>query len=230
MLIGRIREGHVSAQRKRAKDAEDYVALAEDYERENEELGREVKERDERIRERDEQIADLKAQVHELNFSHRWTQDASDAEQEQPDTIPSTVEDAVLQAMDECKRLRFGADVDGGIAGLAADAGPPMKILRYLRALDDMTGRLQTGSLGTTMHRWLHDQGTEVSGESPTIRNSSAQMAKRTWDNGSGTRREFESHLKPSDSTSPDRCARIYFDYDNISCETIVAWVGRHPE
>ena len=229
-LIAWIREDYVDAQRKQAKDADDYVALADDYERENMQLKRDVKDRKERITELEEQIVDLAAQVRELSFSRQWIEDEGDAVEEETNVAPSTVEDAVLRAMEECENLVFGKDVDRGIIGLAPDAGPPMKILRDLRTLDELAGHLPSGSLGTTNQQWLRERGAEVSGESYTIRNSTAQMAKRTWDDGSGDSREFESHLKPSDSTSPDRCVRIYYIYDERSQKIIVGWVGRHPD
>lgn len=55
-------------------------------------------------------------------------------------------------------------------------------------------------------------------------------MQRRTWDDGSGQRRQFEKHLKPNESTSPGRCVRIYYDYDETLKKTIVAWIGRHPD
>jgi hypothetical protein len=54
-------------------------------------------------------------------------------------------------------------------------------------------------------------------------------MRARTWDDGTGRRRQFELHLKPAEGTSPDRCVRIYFEYDDASGRSIIAWVGRHP-
>lgn len=229
-LITQIREHHVAAQRKQAKDADDYVALAGDYERETRELKRHLEERDVLIGELGEQVEDLKAQNRELSFSRQWTQDSAVPVQSEPDLAPSTVEDAVLRAMDECENLTFGNHVERGIAGLAPDAGPPMKILRYLHDLDALAAQLRQGPLGTANQQWLRERGIEVSGESPTIRRSPALMGKRTWDDGAGNSREFESHLKPSDSTSPDRCVRIYFDYVKPLGKIIVAWVGRHPE
>ncbi len=54
-------------------------------------------------------------------------------------------------------------------------------------------------------------------------------MKARTWDDGAGARREFELHLKPAEGTSPDRCVRIYFDYDETAQRAVVGWIGRHP-
>lgn len=53
--------------------------------------------------------------------------------------------------------------------------------------------------------------------------------AARPWDDGNGQRKVFDWHLKPSDATAPDRCVRIYFEYDENRRKTVVGWVGRHP-
>ena len=50
-----------------------------------------------------------------------------------------------------------------------------------------------------------------------------------TWYDGTGAERPFNSHLKPSEAIHPDRCVRVYFDYDEKRAKTIVAWVGKHP-
>jgi hypothetical protein len=47
------------------------------------------------------------------------------------------------------------------------------------------------------------------------------------WSDGQG-KREFRLHLKPTDGTSPDRCVRFYFEFDEERQITIVGWVGRH--
>ena len=231
-IITEIRDEHIAAQRKQAKDADDYVALANDYERENRDFRQDIKDLKEQIREQLARIEDLDAQNHELNVVLQWTSGAAGEAAREPAVVSSTidtVDDAVQQAMEDCQNLVFGSDVDRGVKGLASGAGPPMKILRYLRTLNEMTRLNATGSLGTTIQHWLRSEDIDVSGENGTVQKSPSEMTKRTWDDGSGSRREFTSHLKPSDRTSPDRCVRIYFDYDNKSTKTIVAWVGRHP-
>ena len=112
---------------------------------------------------------------------------------------------------------------------VATDAGPPDKILNHLRVLAEFTEAKRKGSLGTTAINWLEDKGVTASGESDTIRNSPKERQVRTWDDGSGERRLFDLHLKPSDATSPDRCVRIYFEYDDQICKMIIGWVGAHP-
>ena len=125
--------------------------------------------------------------------------------------------------------LLFGAAVNEGIRTLAPDAGPPDKLLSYLKTLADLTEARQKGTLGTTAIKWLSSRGIIASGESETILNSTSEQKARTWDDGAGAKRPFNSHLKPSEATSPDRCVRVYFDYDEKRSKTIVAWVGKHP-
>jgi hypothetical protein len=68
-----------------------------------------------------------------------------------------------------------------------------------------------------------------ASGESETVLNSPAEQKARTWDDGAGAKRGFNFHLKPSEATSPDRCVRVYFEYDEKRSKTIVGWIGKHP-
>ncbi len=234
-LISQIRDRYISGQRKKARDAGEYATLADDFDKENRRLKQELDERIGEIWTLRQQIEDLNVEKKELTRGRDWVRDSRSTSDEEPVESPSaeleTVEDAVLGAMDDCEHLIFGDDVTSGIDGLAQDAGPPMKILRYLRALETMTAQLKEGPLGDAIHQWLkRNENIEVSGESETVRNSPARMANRTWDDGSGHAREFQRHLKPSDSTSPDRCVRIYFDYDKELGKTIVGWVGRHPD
>jgi hypothetical protein len=145
------------------------------------------------------------------------------------DVPPSTVAEAVAKARTRYARLLvFGDDVAGGIEPLAENAGPPEKILGYLVALADLAETLQKGPLGATIVQWLKDRGFHVSGESETIKNSRAEMKQRTWHDGR-RRREFDLHLKPTDATSPDRCVRIYFDWNADEKKVVVGWLGRKP-
>ena len=195
-LITRIRDRHVSIQRQQALEADDYFKLAESYEQENQNLKKALEDIDDHIKELHDQVEDLNSQIRELSLSLQWTDGASsDLHEEDPGTSPSTVEDAVARAKDECKNLVFGKDVESGISSLAIDAGPPMKILRYLRVLEALTVQLREGSLGIPVHQWLNDRGLVSSGESETVRDSATQMAKRTWDDGSGNVEEFHYHL-----------------------------------
>jgi hypothetical protein len=124
--------------------------------------------------------------------------------------------------------LVFGDDVEEGVRSLAPDAGPPEKIYEYLKTLADMTTQRQDNTLGKSTVDWLREHGLRLSNESETVRNSQTEMQKRKWHDGRN-QRQFETHLKPNESTSPDKCVRIYFDYDPEVRKTVVGWVGRHP-
>ena len=123
--------------------------------------------------------------------------------------------------------LVFGAEVDESVRSLKRDAGPPDKIYDYLRILSEMTHARRNGGLGTDMILWLRNKRVSASGESETILNSQAEVRKRTWSDGVGSR-TFEKHPKPNENTSPDRCVRIYFDYDESRKKTVIGYVGRH--
>ncbi|MEJ0086415.1 MAG: hypothetical protein WDO72_12065 [Pseudomonadota bacterium] len=146
------------------------------------------------------------------------------------DTPPETVEEAVSRAKELYNGLLvFGEDVDGSVSEIVADAGPPPKILRYLEVLADMTRARRNGGLGKDPLGWLRDQGIQCSGESQLVENNTVERSRRTWGDGGGGKRYFDLHLKPAEGTHPDRCVRIYFDYDEKLRATVVAHIGRHP-
>lgn len=147
------------------------------------------------------------------------------------ETPPLTVADAVDSARQELPDdLVFGADVENGVSTLARDAGPPEKILRFLRVLGELAREHRQGPLGTSIAKWLTGKGCTTSGESDTIRNNGRSMERRTWDDGAGSSRPFDLHMKPSDATSPDRCVRIYFAWDSNVERVVVGWVGRNTD
>jgi hypothetical protein len=78
------------------------------------------------------------------------------------------------------------------------------------------------------MIEWFAGNGISASYESETVVNNKAERQRRTWNDGKG-KRMFSAHLKPNDGTSPDRCIRIYFEYDEDEGKVIIGWVGRHP-
>ena len=217
------RQEELEAFRNRAASSTDSQALAEEYFNEVVRLAAVVEEQDGEIR-------SLKQALANANLALRWKEEEHGAVEPVHEAPPATVEEAVLQAMEKHGGLlRFGRDVNDGIRTLAPDAGPPDKILSYLDALADLAATKDKGTLGTTTVKWLEDRGVICTGESETIRNDKHERKLRTWDDGSGAARYFELHLKPSDATSPDRCVRIYFDYDQALKKTVVAWVGRKP-
>ncbi len=235
--ITEIRSKHRAIQLAEANDASVSLGLAEEEIRN---LRQELDDRDVIIeslnkhidnqsRVLNEEIEALKSQNKQLLISFDWSQNQQVHANVVSDEDPQTVEDAVLQAMDDCDNLVFGDDVPEGIESLAPDAGPPEKILRYLSELDNLTGKMNNGTLGMDPYQWLRQRNVHYSRESYTIRNSPVEMNRRTWNDGYESTRRFEDHLKPNDGTSPDQCVRIYFEYDRQCLRTLVGWVGRHP-
>lgn len=177
-----------------------------------------------------EENARLRDQVSSLSLALQFKPELEEDEiapdpEEQSDTLARAVARAKADFEGD---LRFGDDVDEGVNGLASDAGPPDKIYDQLKILAEMTEIRRKNSLGKNMLDWLKSRGIRASSESESVHNSASEMAKRTW-RVNGQSRRFEMHLKPTDGTSPDRCVRIYFDYDSGEGRTIVGWVGRHP-
>ena len=203
-------------------DSNDYLELADEYREEADRLSA-------LLATRDEEIRDLRRQNANLLLSLESIGEPTDIEPDS-ESEPQTVEDAVVVARTRFDNtLIFGNDVADGVQGLARDAGPPHKISDYLAALDEMTLGRRSGTLTGSVVSWLNDRGINCSRESESTRRSPAKMRKRTWSDGTEDRREFEYHLKPNDGTSPDRCVRIYFEYDDKREKTVVGWVGRHP-
>jgi len=225
-LFGAIRRAarqeELSALRAKASTDADYKALAEEYF----EAADQSREELEKVLEENEE---LRARVLSLQYALQWKPDAQDEVEPETDTPPSTVEEAVLTAMSRFDdELAFGQSVDDGIKTLAPDAGPPDKILSYLTTLADYTHARRSNSMQTTTTKWLRDRGVIASREAETIRKSPKAQQGRTWEDGLGRRRVFDHHLKPTDGTAPDRCVRIYFEYDEESQKTAIGWVGTH--
>jgi hypothetical protein len=204
------------------RGSEDWEGLANSYAADNDQLSRAVEDNERRIRELEDEVTGLRQAL-------QWRPERVQGEiAPASDVPPQTVSEAVQSAREGLADvLIFGADVEAGIRTLAPDAGPPEKVLSYFEHLAEMV-RTRSEGLGTQMLKWLQLRNVAGSGESQTIRNSEGERRKRTWDAG-GEQRVFETHLKPSDGVHPDRCVRIYFDYDEARKVAVIGWVGRHP-
>ncbi len=223
VIVNLERERRFAAERAGLEGASEYRQLAESYADEVVELRREL------TNARTE-IEALSSKVDNLNLAVQWKDDEEQPEIEpETETPPTTVEEAVARAAREADGvLLFGDDVRAGVAGLFPQAGPPEKVLQYLRALARMSEERRAGPLGTSMVAWFGRENINASQESETTVNSAAARARRTFHDGRGTR-FFEWHLKPNEATSPDRCVRIYFDWSEDTRQVVVGWVGRHP-
>lgn len=221
-----IRIAHARAtfdqEQAKLRAAEDWIGLANHYAKDNEDLSSVVEKQR-------QQISDLETQVANLQIALRWRPDQPVDVAPEATLPPATVKEAVAAARDlYAEQLLFGSDVAKGVDQLSPDAGPPDKVLKYFERLSEMVIERRQGSLGGNMIEWLVNHGISASGESKTVRSSGDEQRKRTWHDGT-KRRAFELHLKPNDGAPPDRCVRIYFDYDEHRRIALVGWVGRHP-
>ncbi len=224
--ITAIRRQHanrvVAEQRHELVADQDWQQLATQYSEDNDRLVAQHQVDQDRIQE-------LQDVIGQLNLSMRWIDQSEHEVAPDEDVQPTTVAQAIQAAQSRYSGLLvFGGDVADGVAGVAMDAGPPEKILRFLGALAQLAQAKRVGPLGTTTVDWLNDRGAIASVESETIRNSAGERRNRTWDAG-GDNRFFDLHLKPAEATHPDRCVRIYFEYDEDRRCVVVGWVGRHP-
>ena len=145
-----------------------------------------------------------------------------------PETVAEAVDAAKLRFVDD---LIFGDDVERGVGDLAPSAGPPDSVLKHLSKLAQLAQALKSGSIGKRpIGSWLLENGIQNSKEKPLTRNNKREQQKRTWSDGLGQRRTYEAHTKVNESTGPDRCVRIYFDYDQEAARITIGWVGRHPD
>lgn len=220
-IVSAARQAKIDEAATAAAKSGDWQPLAESYAADNARLN-------DALAQAQASVDELKSQVENLQLAFRYVPGADDV---RPDTEPAveTVLDAVRTAQRRWpKELLFGDSVDVGASALAADAGPPKKVLKYLEALAELARARGAGELGVGIVEWLRQRGVACSAESETIRTSDAEMAKRTW-SVAGASQKFEYHLKPSDVVSPDRCVRIYFDHNRTDGKVAVGWVGRHP-
>ena len=170
----------------------------------------------------------LRQELYKLQYARAWA-DRDDEVTPETEAPPSSVKEAVERSRRiHAAEITFGDNVSDGLDSLSPEAGPPEKIFEYLDYLAEMAKALRAGPLGVSQIGWLNQWGVKASNESETVVNSKDETRRRTWHDGRGLR-VFEMHLKPNDATSPDLCARIYFEWDAVTEKIIVGWVGRHP-
>ncbi|MFZ5492375.1 MAG: hypothetical protein ACOY6E_07780 [Pseudomonadota bacterium] len=211
----------IERQRTQMQSTSDWEKLADSYSVENSDLKQ-------RLGAAETDINDLRIQLANLQGALQWKETIESEVAPRQEPPPTTVAEAVDRARASLTRVDFGDDVDRGVVTLSPDAGPPDKVLDYLEALQEMVAEQAKGPLGVTQIQWLKDRGIHASGESETILNSDREMKKRTWAGPNG-QQQFEKHLKPSDGISPDKCVRIYFEFEPKTTRIIVGWIGRHP-
>ncbi len=193
----------------------DYAALEESYAKENDALRK-------RVEEQASEIQTLQANVESLTIALRSM--PSQQEEDSDDTPPQTVAEAVAIARTQLTgRIVIGAETDGAIADLNPAAGPPDKLLRYLRTLAELADALASGEpLGRSVPIWLREHGVDCSGDSETAK---TRRQPRLVDD---VPVDCEFHAKPADGVSPDLCVRIYFGIAESPPKVRIAYIGRH--
>jgi len=183
---------------------------------------------------KDAEIRTLKENIDSLSMALRNMRPArevgSDEQLVTYVTEPQSVAEAVATARCELAgRVEIAVETDADVANLNSEAGPPEKILRYLRTLGELAEQLAEGPLGQSVPIWLRKRGVDCSGESETSKNSGAGKRFRNR-KVNGREVDCEFHAKPSEVTSPDRCARIYFATSPTKPHVLVGYIGRHVD
>lgn len=207
--------------RSAADESGDYRALADLYAGENDRLREE-------LAAKSALVEQLRSQVEALTLAPEAVpQQGTDGAA--AEVSPQSVADALAMARAEAGNLLvFPDDMDATVAELDAAAGPPDKILRYLRGLAELSSALGSGRpLGRSIPIWLRGRNVDCSGESETTNSSVEARRRRTFRiDGKGTFCEF--HAKPANHTSPDSCVRIYFTTAATPPHVRIGYVGRH--
>ncbi|WP_315718269.1 MULTISPECIES: hypothetical protein [unclassified Bradyrhizobium] len=208
-----------ASSRASASESGDFKALADLYATENDDLRS-------ALAAKTTEIQTLQQNIEALTIALRSGQSAAgDLVDEAP---PTSVSDAVQVARATLgDKLAFAEKIDESIATLNPSAGPPDKVLRYLRTLGELSKALGDEGLGKSVPIWLRDQGIDCSGESETIKNSKDARKRRTFTIG-GNELYCEFHAKPSDGVSPDLCVRIYFAIGDKEPRVRIGYIGRH--
>ena len=216
------RERIASIAERSAEDSE-WKELADEYSRDNAALRGEYDRLKEELKAAESKLWRLSAALEGVDVTDGGASTGGS-------TPPQTVAEAVQDARERCiGEIVFGDDVDATVKGLADGARPPDKLLAWLETLARCARHRRANETPGGIVKWLNANGVRCSGEGKTVRNSKAEMAKRTWDDGAGNRVAFETHLKVKEGTSPDECVRVYFEWDDERKMMIVGSVGRHP-
>ena len=206
-----------------AQNDGDASALAQSYAAENDNLRA-------RVDTQQREIEDLRANVEALMVAVRSSLPQRLDAGTGADAPPQTVIEAVAMARRELgDNIVIAVETDDELQRLQPFAGPPDKLLRYLRVLRQLSDTLAMGKLGKSVPIWLRDNGVECSVDSETAKtNKEAQRLRARLINGEYV--DCEYHAKPSDGVRPDLCVRIYFAVTTAQPFVKIGYIGRHFE
>lgn len=205
---------------------QEWMQLASQY---SEDLSRQVFDNEQQRKRIERLLAEnqrLDGKVKALLYALREKGVQEDADDDElPAYEPSTVEEAVLYAVD------YLADdlviLDSAIKS-AADSpyAQPGKVLEGLKALAVYARARRSGSLGTTPVEYFRQQGFDLAADITTeTRSYHGAEYRFTYQDDFV---ECAAHLRFGSSYDPRECCRIYFTIDEQSGKVIIGHVGRH--
>ncbi len=230
-LIRKIRNSYIAAERRRLEEAGDVSGLTELYDELQEQHDRIEEERDaleERLgieqHEREDEQARLNSRIRQLEHEVSELRRGGSTEAETDDqAVPETLEQVQHQATTQCTNLVFGEDVWPSAQKIKVTPSIVQKIFNALTTLNEATSRAREDTLEASFDDYLYNPGGYKS--SP---DNGTPPQQRTWDDGSGQRREFSKHLKLKEATSRNEAARIYYEFQSDAGKTIVPYIGPH--
>lgn len=150
-------------------------------------------------------IAQLKFQLNERGAPTETGEQVDDATTSRE---PGSVAEVIEITESECELVVFGPDVLSSIRSLDPTAGPPGKILRDLKTLNECSEALTQGHLGQDILDWLKKKGVNVARESDTrIRKHQDRLTFKTLD---GDTALMGNHISYK-GNSLNRQVRIHF-------------------
>lgn len=218
-LIDNIRRRYAAAERERLTATGDVEILEELYREEIEERDRQIDTLQESLARREKDWNDLRtnldqkqARINQLQFQLGQAKGASDtsehAEEGAASREPATVAEAIEIAESEYELVVFGPDVLTSVRSLDPTAGPPGRILRDLKKLNECCETLAQGPLGQDVLAWLKEEGLNVARESDTRRGKHED--KLTFKTADGDTALMGNHISYR-GNSLNRQVRIHF-------------------
>jgi hypothetical protein len=205
---------------KKASESGDYSKLEQTYANENDGLRKE----NEDLRKK---INELKQELYVARLINGTSSEEAGYEPV-TETPPATLLEAIGIAKQKWSdSLIFADNIEKGPETVDEDAGPPAKVLEWLGKVAEVTKLMRQGPLNKTLIQWFQTENIEASPESYSTQNDRKKYDQRKFPVG-GEFLQFDTHLKPADATSPNRCVRIYFDWSKGQEKMVIGWIGKH--
>ena len=129
----------------------------------------------------------------------------------------------------------YGADVLIGLDTIEETAGPPDRIMAYIKTLEEFTEYKKNTKILLDDNNILQVLGCICTEEYKNVMMDDRAIKERMFDTGSNEKKPFTLHLKPStipkylENNEKKRTVRIYFYWDETIQKIIIGWIGKHP-